>query len=81
MATNLKNKGIKLEVTDELAVKVAKDGFEPEFGARPMKRIINLVLGDLLGKAILSDELKDGDYVKITPLEGKDQYSWEKVNK
>lgn len=80
MGENLKNKGIKLHVTPELAEKVAKDGYEPEFGARPMKRVINLILGDLLGKAILSDEIKDGDTIEIIPEEGQENYSYKKID-
>ena len=79
MAENLQNKGIKLMITRDLVESVAKDGYEPEFGARPMKRVINLILGDLLGKAILSDEIKDGDTIEIIPQEGKENYTYRKI--
>lgn len=79
LGRNLKQKGIILEVTDETAVKLAQDGYEPAFGARPMKRIINLVLGDMLGKAILAGELKEGDKIRMLPGQGKEEYGWEKL--
>lgn len=79
LAINLKEQNIYLEVTDEAAQKLAVDGYDPAFGARPMKRIINLVLGDLIGKAILTDDIKEGDKIKIIPAKGKEDYSWQKI--
>ncbi len=76
LARSLKEQNIYLEVTDEAALKLAQDGYEPAFGARPMKRIINLILGDLLGRAILSGKLKEGDRIKIVPGTKKDEYEW-----
>lgn len=78
MGENLEKKGIGLKITDQLAEKVAIDGYEPEFGARPMQRVINLILGDLLGKAILSDEIKDGDVIEIISGQGSESYSFKK---
>lgn len=79
LAENLKKKGIYLEITKEVAEKLAEDGYEPEFGARPMKRIISLILGDLIGKAILAGDIKEGDKIKIVPRKEKKQYGWKKV--
>jgi ATP-dependent Clp protease ATP-binding subunit ClpA len=75
---NLKKKNITLFATDETAVKLAEDGFDPAFGARPMRRIVNLVLGDLVGRAILKGEIKEGDEVTIVPGEGKEEFKLEK---
>ena len=75
----MKQKNIYLTVTEDAAKKLAADGYEPEFGARPMRRIIELVLGDLLGKAILADKIGPGDNIQIHPGAGKDEYRWEKV--
>ena len=79
LAESLKKKNIYLDVTNETAEKVAKDGYSPTQGARPMRRIINIILGDLIGRAILTGELKSGDRVEIVPKEGKDEYGWEKI--
>ncbi len=78
LALNLKKKNIYLQVTDEVAQKLAEDGYDPAFGARPMKRIINLILGDLIGRAMLNKELKEGARIKIIPGEKKKEYHWEK---
>ncbi|KKQ43251.1 MAG: hypothetical protein US60_C0005G0011 [Microgenomates group bacterium GW2011_GWC1_37_8] len=79
LTENLKKKNIFLQASDETAVKVAQDGYEPEFGARPMKRIINLILGDLIGKALLSGAIKEGDKIKITPGQKKEEFFLEKL--
>lgn len=49
---------------------LADRGFDPEFGARPLKRVIQRLVQDRLAEAILAGELKDGDPVKITLGEG-----------
>ncbi|BCX14675.1 MAG: hypothetical protein KatS3mg088_358 [Patescibacteria group bacterium] len=81
LAANLKKKGITLEITDAAIEKLANDGYEPAFGARPMRRIINVVLGDLFGKAILSGEIASGDKVRLSVVEevGRSSFAIEKV--
>lgn len=78
MVSNLEKRNIKLMFTEEAIVKLAKDGFEPEFGARPMRRLIELSIGDLLGKALLSEQIKPGDSVLVLPGNAKGEFSWEK---
>jgi ATP-dependent Clp protease ATP-binding subunit ClpB len=78
LARNLENKNITLDFSEEAIKKLAVDGYEPEFGARPMRRIIELSIGDLLGKAMLSGEIKSGDNVTILPGTGKGEFGWEK---
>lgn len=78
-ANGLKNKGIKINITDELVNKLAKDGYDPAFGARPMRRIVDLVISDLIGKEMISGNINDGDTISITPGENKDEYTVNKV--
>jgi ATP-dependent Clp protease ATP-binding subunit ClpA len=79
LAKNLKKKEINLVVSREAATKLAKDGYDPAFGARPMRRIVDLYLGDLIGRAMLSGEIIAGDTIKIVPGAKEKEYSWEKV--
>jgi ATP-dependent Clp protease ATP-binding subunit ClpC len=74
-ANNLEKKGVRFVVTDQIVAKLAKDGYEPAFGARPMRRIVDLVLGDLVGKAMLDGKVKEGDTLEIIPGTKKDEYS------
>jgi len=76
-AESLKKKGITLEIVPETVKKLAIDGYDPAFGARPMRRIVDLIFGDLIGRAILKQEVKDGDKIKILPGQNKDEYSIE----
>lgn len=59
------NKGITVQVQPEAIEKLAKMGFDPKMGARPMARVIEEKLENLLAKKILSGELKNGDSISI----------------
>ncbi len=63
---NLSIQGIDLTVADSAVTKLAQIGFKPEFGARPMRRIVDIEVGDLLGKAILKNEIEPGDKIELT---------------
>ena len=76
---NLLGKNIHLEITDDLCEKIAKEGYEPEFGARPMRRIVDITIGDVLGKAILKEDIKSGDHIKIIPDSLPETYHIQKV--
>ena len=52
---------IALEVTDAFTEKVIAEGFDPSYGARPLRRAIMRLLEDSLAEAILSGEINDGD--------------------
>lgn len=69
LADNLKKQNIYLEITDDLARKVASDGYDPAYGARPMRRVVDLSIGDVVGKAILLKQIVEGDKIKIVPSE------------
>jgi len=68
-----------LEITDELTDKVAKDGYSAEFGARPMERVINLMIGDVISQAVLKDEIASGDRITLIPQEGQNEYKIQKI--
>ncbi len=75
----MSEKNIQLHLDDALFSKVAQDGFDPTFGARPMRRVVDLHIGDLISKAMLAEEINPGDKVKIIPGINKNQYHWEKI--
>jgi ATP-dependent Clp protease ATP-binding subunit ClpA len=81
LAENLKkNKNLFLEITNELCEKVAKDGYSLEFGARPIIRVIDMAIGDLIAKGLLTNEIEEGDTIKIIPGQKKEEYFLEKVS-
>ncbi len=64
----LKERRITLQL-DEAAVQwLADKGYEPAYGARPLKRVIQSELQDLLAEKILAGEITDGMTVDITPV-------------
>jgi ATP-dependent Clp protease ATP-binding subunit ClpA len=59
----LRERDITLDVSDELRVHLIKAGFDPVYGARPLKRTVQRVLEDRLADALLAGEVKPGDHV------------------
>lgn len=57
--------GIRLVVDHDLIEKVAKLGYKPEFGARPMRRVIQDKIESKIAKQILQKNLKRGDFIEI----------------
>ncbi|HRW37242.1 MAG TPA: AAA family ATPase, partial [Aquihabitans sp.] len=57
---------IRLEVTPEAEAALAREGFDPAFGARPLKRVIQREVGDQLAMQLLEGSVADGDTVKVT---------------
>ncbi|EMD8085978.1 AAA family ATPase [Campylobacter upsaliensis] len=62
---SLENKGLKASLSDEAAKFIAKEGFDEDFGARPLKRAIYDKIEDKLSEMILSDELSLNDTISI----------------
>jgi ATP-dependent Clp protease ATP-binding subunit ClpB len=62
----LENKGIKLVVDTSVKKYIAEKGFDPEFGARPIKRFIQKTILDQLADRIIRGEIKNGKKVKIS---------------
>jgi len=59
-----------LEVTDAALNELAKAGFDPVYGARPLKRAVQKYLQDPLADAILRGDVKDGQTVKVDEGDG-----------
>ncbi len=62
---SLENKGIKASLSENAALLIAKDGFDPEFGARPLRRAIYDLIEDKLSDMILADKLDENDEIII----------------
>lgn len=65
IAERLKEKKIKLEISDKAKKLLAKRGFDPVFGARPLKRALQTLILNELATKIITGEIKDGDHVGI----------------
>ena len=69
LADRVREKGIELEWSDALADYIADAGYDPQFGARPLKRLIQKELEDALAKAVLSGNA--GPSMKLDYRDGK----------
>jgi ATP-dependent Clp protease ATP-binding subunit ClpB len=67
----LSEKQIRIEVDDGVKELIAHEGFNPMYGARPLKRVIQNRIQDLLAEKIIQEEIKGGDTVFVTADEDK----------
>src|SRR3989339_62414 len=65
VAIAAEHKGIKLSFTDDLISKVVEKGYSPEWGARPMSRVIEDTVESYLAEKILSQQIKQGDEIEL----------------
>jgi ATP-dependent Clp protease ATP-binding subunit ClpC len=54
-------KGIELEVTDRFKTRLIDEGYNPAYGARPLRRAVMRLLEDPLAEEVLSEKIKPGD--------------------
>jgi ATP-dependent Clp protease ATP-binding subunit ClpB len=65
LAKRLEARRITLDVSDGAKEWLAMTGWDPAYGARPLRRLVQQSIGDRLAKALLSGEVRDGDTVKV----------------
>jgi ATP-dependent Clp protease ATP-binding subunit ClpC len=61
----LGERGVGLELTDKAKAWLSKEGYDPVYGARPLRRVIERYVENPLSSKMLRGELKDGDTVKV----------------
>jgi ATP-dependent Clp protease ATP-binding subunit ClpB len=61
----LAGRRLGLDVTDEARAWLARTGFDPVYGARPLRRLVQSAVGDPLARALLAGEVRDGDTVRV----------------
>jgi ATP-dependent Clp protease ATP-binding subunit ClpB len=72
LSTRLHDRRISLEVTDDAKAWLAATGYDPAFGARPLRRLVQREIGDRLATALLSGAVRDGDTVKVALADSGD---------
>jgi len=70
LARRLEDRRITLDVSPEAKALIAERGYDPLFGARPVKRVIQRDLGDALALALLEGRYSDGDTVHVGVEDG-----------
>ncbi|PTR30986.1 ATP-dependent Clp protease ATP-binding subunit ClpB [Rhodococcus sp. OK519] len=72
LATRLAARRLTLEVSDGARLWLAVRGYDPQYGARPLRRLIQQAIGDQLAKLLLAGTVRDGDTVPVTVSEDGD---------
>ncbi|GAA4913179.1 ATP-dependent Clp protease ATP-binding subunit ClpB [Stackebrandtia albiflava] len=68
----LANRRLQLEVDPDAKTWLAERGFDPVYGARPLRRLVQNTIGDRLARGLLAGEIHDGDTVTVTVPESGD---------
>jgi ATP-dependent Clp protease ATP-binding subunit ClpC len=69
VAQRLEEHTIKLEATTEAVDRLAEDGYDPDMGARPLKRIIQQRVEDPISDALLAGDFADGDSILVDVID------------
>jgi ATP-dependent Clp protease ATP-binding subunit ClpB len=67
----VRERGIEIELSDDARTLLGNLGYDPTYGARPLKRVIQKQLVDKLALKILEGEFGEGDRVKVDAAEGE----------
>tara|TARA_B100000963_G_scaffold99194_1_gene85731 strand:+ start:2677 stop:5199 length:2523 start_codon:yes stop_codon:yes gene_type:complete len=69
--SRINEKGIKLKVTEAFKERLVEEGYNPAYGARPLRRAVMRLLEDSLAEEVLSGRIKDGDIALVDIDENK----------
>jgi ATP-dependent Clp protease ATP-binding subunit ClpB len=72
LAKRLQGRRLTLTVTDAAREWLTLTGYDPVYGARPLRRLVQTAIGDKLARALLAGEIKDGDEVVVDRSEAGD---------
>ncbi|MFG1997949.1 ATP-dependent chaperone ClpB [Spirillospora sp. NPDC048911] len=72
LAARLADRQLGLEVTDAAREWLALTGYDPLYGARPLRRLVQTAIGDQLARELLAGEVRDGDRVVVDLDEAAD---------
>ena len=70
LGRRIEERRLTLVVTDEARALLAAEGYDPDFGARPLRRVIQRRVEDPLALAVLEGVYAEGDTVTVGALEG-----------
>ena len=69
--SRIKEKGISLTVSEDFKERLVEEGYNPSYGARPLRRAVMRLLEDSLAEEVLSGRIKDGDKAEVDIDESK----------
>jgi len=65
LAKRLEDKKVRLQLTEAAKAAIAKEGYDPSFGARPLKRTVQRLILDPLARKLIAGEIHEGETVKV----------------
>lgn len=71
VADRLNKRGMHLKFEDEVVALLSKEGYDPQYGARPLRRVIQRTVEDALSEEIIAGRLNLGDDVRLFVQDGK----------
>ncbi len=71
LARRLAGRRLTLQVTDGAREWLALNGFDPRYGARPLRRLVQSSIGDALARQLLAGEIRDGQTVVVDVSEDR----------
>ncbi|MGD8413308.1 MAG: ATP-dependent chaperone ClpB [Candidatus Latescibacterota bacterium] len=71
LAAKLADRGMSLEVSDDVVAQLSRGGYDPVFGARPLKRLIQKQIENRIASLILEGAVADGDTIVIRLVNGE----------
>ena len=71
LARRLESRRLTLDVTEGAREWLAINGFDPVYGARPLRRLVQTAIGDQLARQLLSGEIRDGQTVEVDVLDDR----------
>jgi ATP-dependent Clp protease ATP-binding subunit ClpB len=75
LIARVRERGVEVELTDEARTLIGNLGYDPTYGARPLKRVIQKQLVDRLAMALLEGEFAAGDTVRVDAKDGELAFS------
>jgi ATP-dependent Clp protease ATP-binding subunit ClpB len=74
----LKDRKVKLEVAPAAKDRIIAEGYDPQYGARPMKRAVQRLIQDPLALKLIHGEFTEGDTIMVDAKEGENELEFSK---
>ena len=71
LVSRLKEQDINLTITDAAKAKIAEEGYDPEYGARPLRRAIQKHIEDRLSEELLKGTVLNGQHIDLDVADGE----------
>jgi ATP-dependent Clp protease ATP-binding subunit ClpC len=65
MSPRFESIGVKIKLTETLKNKIAEVGYDPKFGARPLKRVLQKYVEDTVAETMISNKINPGDTITL----------------